>query len=65
MVFHKKSKHPYEKIDEILFPEERQKKKMREAIKRIFLQKYVDKAKKYTEEALVFYIKGKGVVGMK
>ncbi len=38
---------------------------MREAIKRIFLQKYVDKAKKYTEEALVFYIKGKGVVGMK
>ena len=62
MVFHRKGKHSDEKLDEILFPEERQKKKMREALKRIFIQKYIDKAKKYSDEALKIYARTRGVV---
>lgn len=38
---------------------------MREVLKKIFLQKYVDEAKKYHEEALKVYIKNRGLVGMK
>ena len=62
MVFHRKAKHCDEKLDEILFTEERQKKKMREALKRIFLQKYIDKAKKYNDEVLTIYVRMRGAV---
>lgn len=35
---------------------------MRDAIKKIFLNKYVDQAKKYYEQALMVYIKSKGII---
>lgn len=35
---------------------------MREALKRIFLQKYIDKAKKYNDEALTIYVRMRGAV---
>lgn len=47
MEFHRKSRHFYEKIDDIIYAEDRQKKLMRDAIKKIFLNKYIDQAKKY------------------
>lgn len=65
MEFHRKSRHYYEKIDDIIYPEDRQKKLMRDAIKKIFLNKYVDQVKKYSDQALMIYIKSKGIVEMK
>ena len=35
---------------------------MREALKRIFLQKYMEKTKKYTQDALLIYVKTRGAV---
>lgn len=48
MISHRRSRHYNEKIDDILFPEDRKKKLMRDAIKRIFLQKYIEQGKKYS-----------------
>jgi hypothetical protein len=39
MEYHRKSRHFYEKIDEILFPEERKNKLKRDALKRLFIDK--------------------------
>lgn len=65
MIYHKKSKHFDQKIDDILFPEDREKKLMLDAIKKILLHRYVEQIKTYNEAALIIYKKIRGAVDIK
>ena len=51
MEFHRKSRHYNEKIDEIIFEDEREKKNQRDAIKRFFLNRFLAETAKYSEPA--------------
>lgn len=51
MMFHRKSQHFEEKIDEIIFEEDRAKKLQRDTIKRFFLNRLISQTTKYFEPA--------------
>jgi phage gp16-like protein len=61
MLNHGRSKHYGEKIDEILFIEDRKNKLKRDALKRLFIDKQVEENEKYKEKALPIYKKSRGV----
>jgi hypothetical protein len=61
MEYHRKSRHYDEKIDEILFPEDRRNKLKRDALKRLFIDKQREENERYKEKSLPIYVKTRGI----
>jgi hypothetical protein len=61
MVLHKKSRHFYEKIEEILFPEERENKIKKDNLMKNFFGLIVRRERDYKEKAMEIYKRTRGM----
>ena len=57
---HRRSRHYGEKIDEILFPEDRENKVKKDAIKKVFSGLFEEQKKITAQQAIILYAKNKG-----